>query len=90
MVPTRCGGLRVFLRLDKQDGKDITLCVAQTQQSKMLKEHVVLPAEISISLNHKKIHLLVVKVIFRIRCRLNLYCLSFLNCTRKKCIISNN
>ena len=54
MVPTRCGGLRVFLRLDKQDGKDITLCVAQTQPSKMLKEHVVLPAEISISLNHKK------------------------------------
>lgn len=41
MVPARCSGLRVFPRLNKQDGKNVTLCAEQMQQSKKLKEHVV-------------------------------------------------
>ena len=55
MVPARCDGLRVLLRLERQDGKNVTLCAraAQMQQIKLLKEHVVLQAKISISLNHK-------------------------------------
>ena len=43
--------LRVFLRLERQDGKTVTLCAraTQMQQIKMLKERVVLQAEISTS-----------------------------------------
>ena len=61
MVPARCDDLRVFLRLERQDGKNI-MCAHPTQMQliRMLKKHVVLQAEISISLNHKykKVHLL--------------------------------
>ena len=69
MVPARCDGFIVFLRLKRQDGKNVTLCArAQhrcNKQIKMLKEHVALQAKISITSNHKykKVHLLVMKTI---------------------------
>ena len=67
MVPARCDGLRVFLRLERHDGKNI-MCAHATQMQliRMLKKYVVLrPAEISIPLNpkYKKVHLLAVKII---------------------------
>ena len=60
-------GLRVFLRLERQDGKNVMLCAHAhaVQMQQILKECVVLQAEISTSLYHKykKAHLLVVKMI---------------------------
>ena len=65
MVPARCDDLRVFLRLERQDGKNMCAHATQMQLIRMLKKHVVLQAEISIPLNpkYKKVHLLAVKMI---------------------------
>ena len=66
MVPARCDDLRVFLRLERQDEKNI-MCAHATQMQliRMLKKHVVLQAEISIPINpkYKKVHLVAVKMI---------------------------
>ena len=46
MVPARCDDLRVFLRLERQDGKNMCAHATQMQLIRMLKKHVVLQAEI--------------------------------------------